>query len=207
MELVVVVLCCFGVFLIPAFVHFGFSLAHTPAPKTWWARGIRPPVQLTYETIGLVGIAWFLFVWKGVNLRSFFRLSWWELACVIGFGLGAAAAGRFHLLDGLWQMLGFGAVPVWILVGLVVINPIFEEVVELGYIFHAMESRGRWPTLLTSAAVRAAIHLGFGLPFATTVFVGGLLIGGLYWRRRCLLAVILVHTIADVVAAWPHLHW
>jgi membrane protease YdiL (CAAX protease family) len=205
-EILVVLLGCLGVFLVPALVHLGFKLAGVPAPRVWWAIGMPPGAQSAYEMVALIGVASLLSTRNSGFRGLFFRLTWREAVVVVFFAAGTLVAVRFHLFDPLWKKLGSAYPPFWQLVALVLINPVFEELVELGYVFHAMETRGRWLTLITSAAVRGAIHLGFGIPFAIAVFGWGLLAGAVYWRTRRLLPIILIHFVADVAAIWPRLN-
>ena len=73
------------------------------------------------------------------------------------------------------------------------VNPVFEESLEVGYFFQALQRYGMWLTVLASASFRALLHTTMGISGVVFMFAEGLLHGFVYWRWRQLWPVILAH--------------
>ena len=74
-----------------------------------------------------------------------------------------------------------------------IVNPVFEETMEVGYFFQAVQGWGMWPTVLSSAAFRGFLHIIMGVSGFVFMFAEGLLHGFFYWRWRQLWPLILAH--------------
>jgi membrane protease YdiL (CAAX protease family) len=78
-----------------------------------------------------------------------------------------------------------------------IINPFFEEAMELGYFVHRLKGYGMWSAILASACFRGGIHAFFGLTGMALLFGVGLVFGLVYWRWRTLWPVLLAHSLTD----------
>lgn len=76
-----------------------------------------------------------------------------------------------------------------------IINPVFEESIEVGYFFHALQRHGMWVTVLASAAFRGFLHTTMGISGFVLMFAEGLLHGFFYWRWRQLWPLIVAHAL------------
>jgi hypothetical protein len=74
-----------------------------------------------------------------------------------------------------------------------IVNPIFEESIEVGYFFQAVQGCGMWLTVLSSAVFRGFLHLIMGVSGFVFMFAEGLLHGFFYWRWRQLWPLIVAH--------------
>lgn len=77
------------------------------------------------------------------------------------------------------------------------VNPVWEELIESGYIIHSLQKLGLWPAVAASAAIRAIAHMYQGLNGILSLFVYGLVVGLAYWRWRQLWPIVLAHSLAD----------
>ena len=92
-------------------------------------------------------------------------------------------------------------VPFVILIALV--NPVFEEAIESGYFFHALQRYGPWVTIFAAALFRGFLHVTMGLNGFVTMFAMGLLYGCVYWRWRQLWPLILAHSLQMFYSLLP----
>lgn len=83
------------------------------------------------------------------------------------------------------------------------INPLFEESLECGYPFYALQSRGMWLTVLTTAVFRGLLHSTMGLSGFVFMFAMGLLYGFVYWRWRQLWPLIVAHGLQMLYSLLP----
>jgi len=76
-------------------------------------------------------------------------------------------------------------------------NPVFEELMEVGYFVHVLKRRGMWPTIAASVLLRTLLHVYAGFAVASGVALLGLIFGLTYWRWRQLWPLIFVHMMFD----------
>jgi membrane protease YdiL (CAAX protease family) len=84
-----------------------------------------------------------------------------------------------------------------------IVNPIFEEALECGYFFQALQRRGMWVTVLASAMFRGFLHATMGVSGFVFMFASGLLFGFFYWRWRQLWPLIVAHALQMLYALLP----
>jgi membrane protease YdiL (CAAX protease family) len=84
-----------------------------------------------------------------------------------------------------------------------VVNPVFEEAIESGYFFHALQRYGMWITILAAAFFRGFLHVTMGFNGFITMFAMGLLYGFVYWRWRQLWPLIVAHSLQMFYALLP----
>ncbi len=142
---------------------------------------------------------------RGWSLATFgFRLSWkWTAIGVVLFGagfllqqiIGFVTREVFHnTVD--YHRINHLTIPVILLISL--INPIFEETIESGYIFYALEKYGPWLTVSLSAGFRAFLHATMGISGVVAMFTQGLFYGLFYWRWRQLWPLVVAHALQMV---------
>ena len=91
-------------------------------------------------------------------------------------------------------------------------NPVFEEMLEAGYLISALHKFGMWPAILAGAFFRGFLHVYLGAPGALAVFATGVIFGLVYWRWRQLWPLIVAHALLDFlgllhidIIRWLHL--
>jgi membrane protease YdiL (CAAX protease family) len=87
------------------------------------------------------------------------------------------------------------SVPIILLVS--VVNPVFEEVLESGYLIHTLQKLGMWPAILAGAFLRFFIHIYQGIDGALSISVLGVIFGLAYWKWRQLWPLIIAHSLCD----------
>ena len=92
---------------------------------------------------------------------------------------------------------GHVGVPAAILLCLV--NPLFEELLSLGYVVRVFEGHGAAFAIGASALLRLLAHTYQGPLAAVSILPMGLLFAAYYWRGRQLWPPIFAHVIADFV--------
>jgi membrane protease YdiL (CAAX protease family) len=133
----------------------------------------------------------------------------WDVARGIGLVLGARLA-----IWAVWVVVIMVARPFamrvsavqatgtvsWLaLLGLAVLNPVFEETLYLGYLANALR-RSSWAAALgASVALRVILHLYQGPPAFVFVLPLGLLFSIYYLRTGRLWPVVVAHIIMDVL--------
>ena len=147
-----------------------------------------------------LGIVFWIGRIRGWSLASFgFKLRWKStgggvLLFIAFLGiqrlLGFLTRNAFHSTVDFHRVSNL-TIPFIILISIV--NPVFEESIEVGYFFHALQQSGMWLTVLTSASFRALLHMTMGISGVIFMFAEGLLHGFVYWRWRQLWPLILAH--------------
>ena len=149
---------------------------------------------------------------SGWNVRDYLRLNWPAKAShvVVSFLLVIAF---LALSDGLTYLLQREIVPDFmvqafessllplLVFAVVVAAPVGEEVIFRGFLIRNFSSStGPIVAIVISSVVWAAIHLQYDLYGITTVFLGGLLLGGIYQHTRSLSLCILLHAFWNLIA-------
>ena len=78
-----------------------------------------------------------------------------------------------------------------------VVNPVFEESLEAGYVIRSLQKFGMWPAVLASAFFKSFLHIYQGVSGAIGVFAVGLILGLAYWKWRQLWPLVLCHSLRD----------
>jgi len=202
-------------FLLVLFVCFGLTMVHITAwiihnvwvghaPSSVETRPLQNDgiIFLAVMEVMTLAIALGIGRIRGWSLATFgFRLSWkWAAAGVFLFAaffllqqvIGFVTREVFHsAVD--YHRINQLTLPVIVLISL--INPIFEETIESGYIFYALEKHGLWLTVVVSAGFRAFLHATMGLSGVVAMFAQGLLYGLFYWRWRQLWPLVIAHAL------------
>jgi membrane protease YdiL (CAAX protease family) len=168
-------------------------------------------IQLT-----ALGIALWIGRIRGWSLATFgLRASWkWVGLGILLFLAFQLVIHLVHLLmTGSWQAataphgkpaflrVSHLTIPFVILVA--TINPVFEEAIESGYFFHALQRYGAWVTVFAAALFRGFLHTTMGLNGFITMLAMGLLYGFVYWRWRQMWPLIIAHSLQMLYALLP----
>jgi membrane protease YdiL (CAAX protease family) len=150
----------------------------------WWIGRVR---RWPFAAWGMdpswmrVGAGAILFLWTAVSVGAIATLA------SAASPAAASAHARIEL-----------SVPFIALV--VLINPVFEELLEAGYIVQALQRHGMWAAVLASAAFRTLLHAYQGLDALISIFPLGLIFAFVYWKWRSLWPLFIAHLIFDVYA-------
>jgi uncharacterized protein len=151
---------------------------------------------------------------RRASIREWFALrpvrpSQTIIAMIIVAVLIAASDLTTHLLNqpvvpefmiNAWKTAGF--LPL-LLAALIIAAPIFEEMTFRGFLFQGI-ARLRWggiPAIIVTAALWAGIHLQYDWYGVTTLFVFGLVLGGVRLWTGSLILPILMHAVINLVAS------
>jgi membrane protease YdiL (CAAX protease family) len=215
-EFLLVLFICFGLTIVhvSAWIIHNVWAGHAPASVETRPLENDAIIFLAVTEVATLGIALGFGRIRGWSITTFgFRLSWkW-------IGAGVLLFAAFFLIH---EVIGFITrevfhskvdyhrsnqltLPVILLISL--INPMFEETVESGYTFHALQRHGMWLTVLASAAFRAFLHATMGVSGVVTMFVQGLLYGFVYWRWRQLWPLIIAHALQMLYSLLRTMAW
>lgn len=168
----------------------------------------RGPIQITNGNMVdavihdflIMGVVLWIGSIRGWSLAKFgLRLTWkWTGAGIVVFFaflciqylLGLLMRGVFHTAVD-FHTASQVTIPFIILISIV--NPVFEETIEVGYFFQALQQHGMWLTVLASAVFRGFLHLPMGVSGFVFMVAEGLLHGFFYWRYRQLWPLIVAH--------------
>ena len=181
---------------------------------------------LAVEAILLAVLGWFLRV-RGWTIEAFgLDPSWGDGTRRLAFAV-ALRAGQGVILAlavvlayqvaviGLWSILGQrviladGArlpadIGVATLLGLLVINSIFEELFLCGYLITRLhDMRGFWFAVNVSTAIRLSYHLYQGSAGVPSIIATGLIFGYWFARTRQLWPLIVAHAYLNLLA-WAY---
>jgi membrane protease YdiL (CAAX protease family) len=81
-----------------------------------------------------------------------------------------------------------------------VVNPVFEEVLHLGYVQQRLASRGPLFAIAASTLLRSLMHLHRGGLALLDIVPIGILYGCVFWYGRRLFPIIVAHALMDFMA-------
>ena len=203
-EFCLVIFICFGLTIaanLRWISHHVSPVPPTPANSVIRLNNDDIVVAVVLKVVTLSAVLWIGSI-RGWSLATFgFRLSWkWTGAGALLFVafllvqhlLGSLFRGIFHMAVD-FHRASYLTIPFIILVSIV--NPVFEEALEVGYFFHALQRHGLWLTVLASAIFRGFLHLTMGISGVVFMFAEGSLHGFVYWRCRQLWPLIIAHAL------------
>lgn len=205
-EFFLVVFLCFGLTIMAnvTWIIHQVSPSHVSPMPTNSAVHLNNDsiiVSVVLESLTL-GIALWIGSIRGWSLNTFgFRPTWkWTGAGVVlfivFFGiqrlLGFLMRGVFHTTVD-FHRVSHLTIP--FILFICIVNPVFEESIEVGYFFQALQGYGMWVTVLASAAFRGFLHTTMGISGFVFMFAEGLLHGFVYWRWRQLWPLIVAHAL------------
>ncbi len=96
----------------------------------------------------------------------------------------------------------------WIVVGLLAVNPLFEEVFVAGYVITALKDRfGAVLVVNASLTIRLLYHLYQGVGAVLWVAPMGLIFGIWYARTKRLWPLVIAHAGMSLISYWPNVRF
>ena len=86
-----------------------------------------------------------------------------------------------------------------LIAAVVLINPLYEELVYLGFVPAAFPKSAAWQILLLSTALRVLVHTYQGILSLLFILPWGLVFAAYYMRTRRLWPVVLAHAFQDAI--------
>ncbi len=81
-----------------------------------------------------------------------------------------------------------------------IFNPVFEEIIVIGYVFKALEKKYRgWLIIIISTLIRLSYHTYQGSIIIAGILPMGILFSLFYWRSKKLFPLIIAHGLLDFV--------
>ena len=207
-EFFVVTLLCFGIPIIRSFLSFSTGESSSAVAFT----DERAILLIVYEiTISAICIA-FLYlrgyrIWETVRLSpskkgSFFALGLFlsAYACyVVLFNIVYLLAGPENFQNGQYTItMAFPTV-----VAVALINPLFEEVFVVAYLFDRLEKFDVVSVVFISALIRVSYHLYQGWTGIISILPLGLIFAVAYWKTKNLWPLVLAHALMDLIGLLP----
>lgn len=200
-EIILVMALCFGVFIAGSLgaVASGFP-----------TRGFDDSAFLAIVVweIMLGGAALAFLHYRGYPLQRLIPTPS-AIGCLIGLALYAVTLvatwpiglvlGARHIAEQpIDQMVAGAAISLPALLGVSVVNGLYEEAFLTGYLLPALQSSGATFAMGASLLIRALYHLYQGPVGVVSVIVVGLVFGVYFWRTRKLWPVAFAHIFADL---------
>jgi uncharacterized protein len=208
-------------FCLVIFIGFGLTIvgtlvwlinhadAATVAPSAMRLNNDAIIEGLVFRVVTMSVILW-IGSMRGWSLATFgFRPSWkrtgagvllFVASLLVQRILGFITREIFHSTVDFHRVIEL-TIPFIILISIV--NPVFEEALECGYFFQALQRHGAWLTVLASAVFRGFLHASMGLSGFIFMFTMGLLYGFVYWKWRQLWPLIVAHALQMLYSLLP----
>lgn len=180
-------------------------------------QGTASPIATTGSIVIVVGLELFAlaFLFWLAHIRNWPLETWGLRPTWKGTGAGVLIFGGVSLLiagvatvinanhPGLVHRYSVSLVSLPVVVIFAVINGVFEEVIDSGYIIQSLQKYGMWIAVLASACFRTFLHAYHGVTALIIIFPLGLIFGFIYWKWRRLWPLIVAHILFDLVAYFP----
>ena len=190
-----------------------FLLLGPPVGSELWMRYRSEHVQfsnfhlirLTVAEVVILAIILAIGKIRGWSLATFgAKISWKETVAGVLLGIGGLIVlyVGYRVAYAIYpEAIKFSVLPLAMPVILFnsLINPIFEEFLEAGYVIMFLQRFGMWPAVMAGAAIRFILHIYQGVDGALAVSAFGVLFGLVYWRRRQLLPLVIGHAMCDFI--------
>jgi len=175
----------------------------------WFITDRRLLTTLAYEVVLAAALGWWLSR-RGWRLLDDIRApersdllrgpALWFATWVIGVAVIRLLAAAVPSLEALRVDVPLrGTLSVWTLAAALLINPVFEEILWLGYAIPTIARRYGLPTAaVISVALRVAVHLNQGIHALTAVLPVALVFTAYFIYTRRLAPVVLAHIIINV---------
>ena len=184
-----------GCFLLPKFLQTGF----------WEINNVFSIRGAILQVMALAVLIWIGNI-RGWTLQKLgIKMSW------KGTGGGILLAGvSYAATYGVWTIYELiiqpghprffvNSLAIPVIIPTVIINSVFEEVVEAGYFIHTFSRFGMWTAILASALLRMLYHLPLmRMEALLGILVTALMFEYAYWRWRQLWPLVLAHTLRNL---------
>jgi len=199
-EAILVILICFGLGIGALRIASHLSLN---APRYGHFNDHMLIGVVIYELLVLA----LVFLWigrlRGWSFATFgFEISWkWTGVGLLLFALTVLVfiLGQVIHPAAMTSGLKAGQITLPIIIINSITNGVFEEMMEVGYVFRAVQRYGVWAAILVSALIRAFLHVHLGIVGIAEVFVIGIIYGLVYKRWRQLWPLIVAHSLMDLI--------
>lgn len=203
-EFAVITALCFGFFVWQALAALGM---HAVGAATVFSN--RDALQMIGYELFAYPVALAFLALRGWRVSSF-ELHPTLTFSAVGVLLLALYDGVYLLALAVNTMLSGGALalhqahaevsPAMALL-VAVINPVFKELIVVGYVVRAFEDvRGPLFAIAASALLRTLYHLDQGAIAVVTVLLLGVVFAWVYWRWRTLWPLVLAHGLTDYLS-------
>jgi len=128
------------------------------------------------------------------------------LAFCVALVAGVAASVLSVLNPGGWNVPAHGGITLLTILLVSLINPVFEEFTELGYVVYSLQRFGIGFALCASVCLRGLLHAYGGFNAVLLNGMIGLVLALTYWRLRQLWPPIVAHSIINFVSLIPLMH-
>jgi membrane protease YdiL (CAAX protease family) len=147
-----------------------------------WSLALAPPMTFRGTATGVA-------LW--IAAYALYVAMYSLLAIVPGWDLTAASDVTVHV----------SVVPLLLVV---FVNPVFEEVLVVGYVLTALERFGPRIAIAMSVLIRLSYHLYQGPIALSSILPMGVLFASFFWWRRRLWPLVVAHGLADLIALLAH---
>ncbi len=184
-----------GCFLLPKFLQSGF----------WEFSNASLIRGAIFHIMALAALAWIGNI-RGWSLSKFGTEISWR-----GTGGGILLAGLSYAASySVWTIYELIIPPghpttidtsfaIPVIISTMIINSVFEEVVEAGYFINTLSRFGMWPAILAGALLRMLYHLPLmRIESLLGIFAAALMFEYAYWRWRQLWPLVLAHTLRNL---------
>ena len=137
--------------------------------------------------------------WRGVG---FGRVVLWVIICLLSvFGMGILHHALGWTESGFMDELVLTRSPIWMVLSVAVIAPIFEEMVFRGFVYGGFErSVGALPAVLLSSLLFTVLHGQYNVYELAQIFVLGMVLGLARMRTQSLFTPIVMHAANNALA-------
>jgi membrane protease YdiL (CAAX protease family) len=205
-----------------AFGLFVFaSLSYALQPERHAHYSVAGLLRLAITELGLAAVLG-VFLWlRGWNIRRLGlvpQINDIAIAVLLFVAVYGAWVVVFYLTFALAPGLAAGmqttatglvdrGIPLWVIVVNTIVNPLFEEVFEIGYVVAALKRDDNpWLAINVSVAIRLACHLYQGALGVLSIIPTGLIFAFWFARTGRLWPVILAHAAMDMIAILHYSH-
>jgi membrane protease YdiL (CAAX protease family) len=202
-EFCIVILICFGLSISYSIQVLASHQMHMSPPQPHISNLLA--IRSLIQKLLVLAVVFYIGHIRGWSFATLgFDISWkWTGVGILLCVFATVAASLIHKLVHVIQpepatfgiTVGVLTLPVIFIFS--VVNPVFEESLEAGYVIRSLQKFGMWPAVLASAFFKSFLHIYQGVSGAIGVFAVGLILGLAYWKWRQLWPLVLCHSLRD----------
>jgi len=202
-EFCIVILICFGLSISYSIQVLASHQMHMSPPQPHISNLLA--IRSLIQKLLVLAVVFYIGHIRGWSFATLgFDISWkWTgvgiLLCVFATVASSLIHKLVHVIHPepatFGMLVGVLTLPVIFIFS--VVNPVFEESLEAGYVIRSLQKFGMWPAVLASAFFKSFLHVYQGASGAIGVFAVGLILGLAYWKWRQLWPLVLCHSLRD----------
>lgn len=202
-DILIVTAVCFGIFILGSIqsVASGF-------PATAFSDSVFFEIITTELILGAAALGYLYhrghdlsrFIPMPTLIGSLTGLALYALATMAGSACASIFAGAGLSGQPIDQMVAGATFSLAPLIGVSIINGLYEELFLIGYLQRALEGHGAAFAIGVSLLVRMSYHLYQGPVAAVSILGFGAVLSLYYWRTRKLWPIVVAHMAADLLA-------